>query len=136
MRMATPAAQGSGSAHPTLVIPDELKAKFPELLALLLQSESMNDEERQYWINILPIMTPDQIGNLNTILTNERQQLASIDQKYSKEIERIGQQQLVAQTASERRQRRTERDESEQTTEQTEGRIAEDLLSQIEQSGV
>lgn len=43
----------------------------------------MNKEERQYWINILPAMTPEQRKNLEEILQSERAQLAAIDAKYA-----------------------------------------------------
>ena len=68
-----------------LVIPPEVQEKFGELIELIKGSESMNNEERQYWINILPVMTPEQIKNLQEILSNEKQQLAAIDAKYSKD---------------------------------------------------
>src|SRR3989338_6529681 len=104
----TPSTQGTG-----LTISDEVKAKYPELVTLILGSESMNDEERQYWINILPIMTPDQIENLRNILTSEREQLAAIDKKYSAEVQNIGQAGLIQKTGDERRSKRKEREERE-----------------------
>ena len=58
----------------------------------------MNDEERQYWINILPIMTPDQVKNLFDILDNERKQLAAIDAKYQTEIQKVSQSEVNRQT--------------------------------------
>ncbi|MSR67462.1 hypothetical protein EXS65_01370 [Candidatus Peribacteria bacterium] len=68
-----------------LVIPPEVQEKFGALILLIQGSESMNNEERQYWVNILPVMTPEQIKNLQEILANEKQQLAAIDAKYTKE---------------------------------------------------
>ncbi|MDD5102964.1 MAG: hypothetical protein PHX93_01035 [Candidatus Peribacteraceae bacterium] len=114
-------------------IPDELKKKYPALTGLILQSESMNDEERQYWVNILPVMTPEQIQNLNDILVNEKQQLAAIDRKYAKEIERIGETQLLQQVDEERRKRREQRSQSEQHARQEEDAHAEEILGKIQQ---
>ncbi|ALM09743.1 MAG TPA: hypothetical protein DDX11_05090 [Candidatus Peribacter riflensis] len=113
-------------------IPDDLKKKFPELIGLILQSESMNDEERQYWVNILPVMTPEQIQNLKDILSNEKQQLAAIDRKYAKEIERIGETQLLEQVDEERRRRRTQRSQTEQAAKQEEDEQTQSLLGRIE----
>lgn len=93
----------------------------------------MNDEERQYWINILPIMTPEQIQNLKEILDNEEKQLAAIDEKYAKEIERIGQGELVKQTEEQRKSRRSARESAEQTHKREEDRATEDLLKKIEE---
>ena len=116
----------------SLVIPEELKQKYPALIELIISSESMNNEERQYWVNILPIMTPDQVENLRQILVNEREQLAAIDRKYAKEIEKIGQDQLVKRTQQQRQKRRQERTEQEQAAEQQEEEAVESLLDEID----
>ncbi|MDD3896564.1 MAG: hypothetical protein PHU04_01805 [Candidatus Peribacteraceae bacterium] len=117
-----------------LTIPDELKQKHPELIALILDSESMNDEERQYWINILPIMTPEQIGNLRDILVNEKTQLEAIDKKYASDIAQIGQQQLLSKTSEERHNRRLEREQQERQHQTEEARKEEEILRKIEQA--
>lgn len=118
---------------PTAVtIPDEVKTKFPELIELIMGSESMNDEERQYWINILPVMTPEQTQNLKDILINERDQLQAIDRKYAKEIERIGSDQLVEKIEEERRRRREERTKQESQAKEEETERAEDILGEIQ----
>ncbi|MCA9371136.1 MAG: hypothetical protein KC680_04215 [Candidatus Peregrinibacteria bacterium] len=99
---------------------------FPELIELIKHSESMNDEERQYWINILPVMTPEQIDNLQSILENEKKQLAEIDKRYAAGSD-------VQKTGEERRKRREERQEEELTAEEAEERQTEDLLLKIEE---
>lgn len=113
-------------------ISEDLKKKFPELIELILASESMNDEERQYWVNILPVMTPEQIQNLKDILTNEKEQLAAIDRKYAKEIERIGEGTLLKQVEEERRKRRDERGKKEASNRQEEEAMTQDLLGKIQ----
>lgn len=115
-----------------VVIPPGVKEKHGELLDLILESESMNDEERQYWINILPIMTPEQIGNLREILKNEREQLKAIDQKYAKEIQQIGQERLIRETQDAHRRHREERIEKEHKASEEEDKRSEDLLKQIQ----
>ena len=116
----------------TVQIPDELRKKFPELIELILKSESMNDEERQYWVNILPVMTPEQVQNLKDILVNEREQLAAIDRKYAKEIEKIGSDQLLKKVDEERRKRREERSKSEDKTRLEEEERATEILGKIQ----
>jgi len=113
-------------------IPEELKTKFPALIDLILHSESMNDEERQYWVNILPVMTPDQIQNLTDILVNEKQQLAAIDRKYAKEIERIGESQLLQKVDEERRARREQRSMQEQSARAEEETRTSEILGKIQ----
>jgi len=67
----------SGNQTGSLVVPADTELRFGPILALIRGSESMNNEERQYWINILPIMTQEQIKNLEEILTSEKKQLAA-----------------------------------------------------------
>jgi len=124
--------QQTSSGQPTVVVPEELRKKHGLLVELVLGSESMNDEERQYWINILPIMTPEQIGNLRGILQNEREQLQAIDKKYAKEIQQIGQERLIQETQSAHRRHREERLKKEHAAEEEEERRSEDLLKQIQ----
>ena len=120
---------------PTIVIPPETQQKFGEIIALIQASESMNDEERQYWINILPIMTPEQVGNLRQILDNEKSQLAAIDKKYSKEISALGQEELIRQADEVRRNRRLKLKTTERPSEEAEDTQTEDLLKKIEIEG-
>lgn len=116
----------------SLVIPDETRKKFPKIIDLILGSESMNDEERQYWINILPVMTPDQLSSLKDILDTEKKQLAAIDKKYAKEIKTIGAKKLVEKTEAERRKRRLGRHEKESASQTEDSEAAEELLKKIE----
>lgn len=115
-----------------LVIPEEFRKKYPELIALMLGSESMHDEERQYWVNILPIMTPEQIQELQTILENERRQLQAIDEKYAREIEEVGHTEIVRRTGEERQRRQQERLALETPEKREEEQKAEELLREIE----
>jgi hypothetical protein len=113
-------------------VSDDLKKQFPEIVALITGSESMNNEERQYWANILPIMTPEQIQNLKDILVNEKTQLQAIDAKYEKDIQKIGQEEFLKKVDEERKARAQERTAAEQKAQASEGNSAEDLLKQIE----
>lgn len=117
---------------PKVTIPDEIRQKYPELVQLILKSESMNDEERQYWINILPVMTPEQIKNLNDILVNEREQLAAIDRKYAKEIESTGSDQLLSKVQDERKKRRDDLSRKEQSHKEREEAAASEILQKIQ----
>lgn len=92
----------------------------------------MNDEERQYWINILPIMTPDQSQSLRDILSNEKKQLQAIDEKYSKEMEKIGSAEQVQKTGDDQRKKRENRQSTEAIHKKQEDEKAEDILRAIE----
>lgn len=118
-----------------LVIPDDVRAQFPELVELIVASESMNDEERQYWVNILPIMTPEQVQNLRDILVNERDQLAAIDAKYDQAASQISQEDLLLQTEEQRREKAQKRKAAETEAETEEERAQAELLKKIEGIG-
>ena len=53
-----------------LTISEDLPQKFPELIKGIKASQSMNQEERQYWIEVLPMMSDEQYENLKNILDN------------------------------------------------------------------
>ena len=114
-----------------VTIPDDIKEKFPEYIELILGSESMNDEERQYWVNILPVMTPDQLQNLKDILVNERDQLAAIDKKYSKQLDATEARASVEETGQKIKERREVRTEKELEFEKKEEEQTNALLEQI-----
>lgn len=89
---AQTAAGGAGddqSLFSKFDIPDAVRTQYPELIPLILQTESMNDDERQYWFQILPIMTEEQVGKLREILGNEKKQLEALDKEYNQELKQI-----------------------------------------------
>ncbi len=67
-----------------LIIPDETKEKYPDLVEKIKNSKSMNNSERNYWLQVLPVMTPEQVKELEDILDTEIRKLKEIDEKYSK----------------------------------------------------
>ena len=76
-------------------ISDEIQAKYPELIKLILETESMEDDERQYWFDIMPSMTDEQIDRLFNILDTERKKLEALEEKYKKEIKQLNEKHLI-----------------------------------------
>jgi len=70
----------------TLNVSEEVQKKFPELIGMIKASQSMNPEERQYWVDVLLIMSDDQIQNLRNILENEKRQIEAANQNLKKGI--------------------------------------------------
>lgn len=60
------------------IVPDLVRDEFPDLVKLIYETESMDQEEREYWLQIMPIMSKEQIEKFRGILTNERDQLANL----------------------------------------------------------
>ncbi len=79
----------------TFVIADALQAKYPELIKLILATESMDDDERQYWFDIMPSMSDAQIDRLFDILETERKKLEELEVKYQKEIKTLNEKHLI-----------------------------------------
>ena len=76
-------------------ISDELQVKYPELIELIIKTESMDDDERQYWFDIMPSMTDAQIDRLFDILETERRKLQELEVKYQKEIKALNEKHLI-----------------------------------------
>jgi len=79
----------------TFTITDELQAKYPELIELIVATESMDNDERQYWFDIMPSMTDAQIDRLYDILETERKKLQELEVKYQKEIKTLNEKHLI-----------------------------------------
>lgn len=64
-------------------IPVNFIQSMPELIALVLNSKSIDTEqEKQSRFSLLPLMNDEQVARLNDILTREKAKLAEIQQKY------------------------------------------------------
>lgn len=70
------------TADGTLTIINELADKYPELVELISNTESMDKIERQYWFDTLPKMTDIQINRLYNILNNEKKKIGDLNLKY------------------------------------------------------
>ncbi len=113
------------------VIPRLVREKYPDLIHLIKETESMNNEEREYWFQILPIMTEDQIQKFVGILDNEKQQLQKLDTEYEKEISQLNDKHKVEWNAFEAKKQKEAIQEQEQAVEAQETQKEEDLLKQL-----
>jgi hypothetical protein len=112
-------------------IPQLVKQEYPDLIPLILNTESMDDEEREYWFQILPIMTDDQVQKLKNILVNEKKQLAKLDAEYEAELAKINEKHLSEWQAFENRQFREKLEKKEKAHEKKESSLEEDLLNKL-----
>jgi len=79
----------------TFYISDEIQSQYSELIKMVLATESMDDDERQYWFDIMPSMTDSQIDRLFNILDTERKKLEELELKYQKEIKSLNEKHLI-----------------------------------------
>lgn len=99
----------------TFSILDEIQAKFPELVELVLGSESIDNNEKQYWFDILPSMTDEQIDRLFNILMTERRQLEELNLKYQEEIKTLNEKHLIQWQALQSQKAKEKIEEAEKT---------------------
>lgn len=76
-------------------ISDEIQAQYTELVQLILETESMDNDEKQYWFDIMPSMTNDQIDRLFNILDTEKKKLEVLEEKYQVEIKKLNEKHLI-----------------------------------------
>jgi Spy/CpxP family protein refolding chaperone len=74
---------------------DEIQTQYGELITLVLATESMDNSEKQYWFDILPSMTDDQIDRLFDILETERKKLEELEIRYQEEIRTLNEKHLI-----------------------------------------
>ncbi|MBC7504095.1 hypothetical protein H7169_03915 [Candidatus Gracilibacteria bacterium] len=79
----------------TFTILDEIQIQYSELVELVLGSESIDNNEKQYWFDILPSMTDEQVDRLFNILMTERHQLEELNLKYQEEIKTLNEKHLI-----------------------------------------
>lgn len=113
-------------------IPETVRSQYPDLIPLILETESMNDDERQYWFQILPIMTDEQVNKLREILANEKQQLSQLDQEYKQDLKRINSKHVSQWKEFEVKEKRKKLQTAEHAAEKNEKAAEEDLLKNLQ----
>lgn len=120
--------QASSKFH----IPAVVREKYPKLIILILQTESMDDKEREYWFQILPIMTPEQVSKFRKILINEKEQLAKLDAEYEESLKKINDKHLSEWKAFEAKQKLEEIEKAEKKAQSKEKNLEEELLDKLQ----
>lgn len=113
-------------------VPQVVLDKYPALVELIKKTESMTDEEREYWFQILPIMTEEQVNRLKGILEEEATQLAKLDDQYQDQLSKLNQKHLDEWSDFQRKKERVAVQEAEAQTEAQETAKEEDILKQLE----
>lgn len=133
--MQDPAAQGAGAAQGAQAssnVPDVVMQKYPDLVTLIQKTESMNEEERDYWFQILPIMTDEQVVRLRGILEEEANELAKLDEQYQDELSKLNNKHLNEWDTMEKQKEREERAKVEEAHEEQEAAEEAAILDELE----
>ena len=128
----TPQDQGAAGAGSKFKIPQAVKDKYPELVQMILKTESMTDDEREYWFQILPIMTPDQVARLRKILEEEATQLKELDEEYQSELKKLNTKHVQEWNEFEKTKEREAREQAEARAEEEESAAEDELLQELE----
>lgn len=122
-------SQGDGKHK----IPDLVLKKHGDLVELIKKTESMSDEEREYWFQILPIMTEEQVTRLRGILEEETKQLAELDKEYQEELSELNKKHLSEWDNFEKKKEREAREGEEKKHEVEEQAAEAALLKELEE---
>ena len=119
-------------AEAKYIIPNMIRDKFPDLVKLIYETESMNNEEREYWMQIMPIMTEDQIVKFREILVNEKNELAKLDKEYEDEMAKINKKHLKEIDEAQLKQKMETIKKAEAADQSTEKDKEANLLNQLD----
>ena len=126
--VAGAAASASGKQY---IVPQVVTDKYPDLVELIKKTESMSDDERNYWFQILPIMTEEQVTRLKTILQEESSQLSKLDDQYQDELSKLNQKHLEEWNTFQHKQERVALQKAEEAEKSSEAQTQEQLLQQL-----
>ena len=127
----TGAAGSDAAGQSQYAVPALVKEKIPDLMQLIKETESMNEEERDYWHQILPIMTEDQISKFRDILLNEKQQLEKLDAEYEDELNKLNEKHMIEWKEFETKEKRKAIAGAEADSEREEKLKEEELLARL-----
>ncbi|MBU1151912.1 hypothetical protein KJ632_03755 [Patescibacteria group bacterium] len=113
------------------IVPRLVRDEFPDLVKLIFETESMNEEEREYWLQIMPIMAKEQILKFREILINEKDELTKLDQEYEQEMTKINAKKNVELNEEELKAKLEYLKNSETEHEQAENEEEANLLDQL-----
>ena len=118
-------------------IPAAVQEKYPDIAEMIMKSVSMDNEERNYWFSVLPVMTDDQVKELRDILESEQKKLAQIEANEPPNpagsiAPPAMSEEDIKKAEEERRQRREERVAAEQKQQEESEEDAEALLAELD----
>lgn len=73
----------------------KIERKYPELVKLVLEADSIDNKEKQEWLDVMPRMTEEQIDRLFDILETERVKLSELEIRYQEEIRNLNEKHLI-----------------------------------------
>ena len=113
-------------------LPEEFLETDSDLIVLILKSKALeSDEDKQNWLNLLPVMTEEQIYKLKEILIKEKEKLDEIEEKYSEKKRNIRQKYLLRWQKLGYVEKVKQLKEKEEQLKSKDDQEAEDLLNSL-----
>ena len=113
----------------TFVVSDAIQSQYPELVKLVLGSQSLDNTQKQYWFDILPSMSDDQIDRLFDILDTEKRKLEELDAKYEEEVREINEKHFIEWQTLKAKEQKEAIQNQEKNDKQASGDAAEDAIN-------
>lgn len=113
------------------IVPPLVREKFSDLVKLIYETESMDLEEREYWLQIMPIMSEEQVVKLRDILVNEKEQLEKLDNEYSNGTSRMEKKVMPEIDEAKMKEKMAEIKAAEEHSEKREESEAEAVLKKL-----
>ena len=98
------------------------------LQKLIMTTNALREDERQYWLDLVPNMSSDQMAQLRDILQTEQENVEEIDQKYDQKLRGVGEKYLNRWDSEKARADRIQRKAEEEETLEASEKKAEELL--------
>lgn len=91
---AQQSAPGSNTpdSKAAVVVPPDVQSNFPDIVRMITQSDVMDSDEQQYWIDILPEMTAEQLEKLAALLGIEKDKMDALEDRYRNELSELNKQ--------------------------------------------
>ena len=121
----------SGKTIKDFMIPEFLFTNDKELIKLIMESEAMDDGEKQYWFNLTKVMNDQQKEKLYDILRRERQRLNEI-RGITPQVDPIEAKKRAEEQARLRAQKQAEIEEKEKQEAEKEQQEQEKLLENVD----
>ena len=113
-------------------ISEESLYDMSDIVIMILKSKSIDTkEEKQNWLNLLPLMNSAQLDKLKDILNREKEKLEEIEKKYEKKKVDIKRKYLLKWQQLWYIKKVSEIKEKEEALKSEEDKEAEDLLDMI-----
>jgi hypothetical protein len=112
-------------------VSDEATAKYPELVQLILHTESMDRVDKQYWLDILPSMTESHVNRLHDILETERRKLLELESRYQQEMQNLNERHMVEWHQFQYQKNKKRLETAQAQSEQEDKQSADDILTTL-----